>query len=275
MVYKFFDKKSAGSGVTALANKSALNNEILKNEQLADESHKPILKKIKKKTVFSAFKGNIWGADLADMQLKSKFNKGIRYLLCVIGIYSKYAWVAPLKDKKGVTIVSAFQKVLDKSDRKPNKIWVDKGREFYNNSLRKWLKDNNIEIYSTHNEGKSVIAERFIRSLKTKIYKHMTAVSKNVHNDKLDDIVNEYKSTYHGTINMKPVDVKDNSDIDSSKEINDKDPKFKVSDHVRISKYKNIFAKGYTRNSSGDVFVIKEVKNTVPWAYVINDLNSE
>ena len=137
------------------------------------------------------------------------------------------------------------------------------------------LKDNNIEIYSTHNEGKSVVAEWFIRTWKTKTNKHMTAVSKNVHNDKLDDIVNEYKSTYHRTINMKPVDVKDNSDTDSSKEINDKDPKFKISDHVRISKYKNIFAKGYTRNSSGDVFVIKEIKNTVPWAYVINDLNVE
>ena len=195
--------------------------------------------------------------------------------MCVIDIFSKYAWVVPLKDKKGVSIVNAFQKILKDSNRKPNKIWVDKGSEFYNNSFKKWLKDNDIEMYSTNNEGKSVVAERFIRTLKTKIYKYMTSVSKNVYIDKLDDIVNEYNNTYHRTIKMKPVDVKDNAYIDFSKEVNDKDSKFKVGDHVRISKYKNIFAKGYTPNWSEEVFVIKEVKNTVPWTYVISDLNGE
>ena len=111
-------------------------------------------------------------------------------------------------------------------------------------------------MYSTHNEGKSVVAERFIRTLKSKIYKYMTSISKNVYIDKLDD-------------------VKDNTYINTSKEINNKDPKFKVGDHVKISKYKNIFAKGYMRNWSEEVFVIKKVKNTVPWTYVINDLNGE
>ena len=145
------------------------------------------------------------------MQLIRKFNKGFRFLLCVIYIFSKYAWVVPLKDKKGVTITNAFQKILKESNRhKPNKIWVDKGSEFYNNSFKKWLKDNNIEMYSIHNEGKSVVAERFIRTLKTKIYKYMTSISKNEYIDKLDDIVNEYNNTYHRRIKMKPVNVKDN-----------------------------------------------------------------
>ena len=103
----------------------------------------------------------------------------------------------------------------------------------------------------------------------------MTAVSKNVYIDKLDDIVNEYNNTYHRTIKMKPVDVKDNTYIDFKKEVNDKDPKFKVGNHVRISKYKNIFAKGYTRNWSEEVFFVSKIKNTVPWTYVINDLNRE
>ena len=108
------------------------------------------------------------------MQLISKFNKEFRFLLCVIDIFSKYAWVVPLKDKKGISIVNAFQKILDKSmelhsECKPNKRWVDKGSEFYNNSLKKWLKDNDIEMYAIHNEGKSVVAERFIRTLKNKI----------------------------------------------------------------------------------------------------------
>ena len=141
------------------------------------------------------------------MQLLSKFNKRFRFL-CVIDIVSKYAWVVPLKDKKDVSIVDAFQKVLDDLDRKPNKIWVDKGSEFYNNSFKKWLKDNDIEMYSTNNEGKSVIAERFIRTLKTKIYKYMTSISKNVYIDKLDDIVNKYNNTYLSTIKKKQLILK-------------------------------------------------------------------
>ena len=125
------------------------------------------------------------------MQLISKFNKGFRFLLSVIDIYSKYACVIPLRDEKGIAITYAFQKILKESNRKPNKIWVDKGSEFYNSSFKKWLKDNDIEMYSTHNEGKSVIAERFIRTLKNKIYKYMTSLSKNVYIDKLDDIVDK------------------------------------------------------------------------------------
>ena len=114
--------------------------------------HEPIIRNFEKRTVYSRFRDNIWGADLADMQLISKFNKGFRFLLCVIDIFSKYAWVVPLKDKKGISIVDAFQKILDDSNRKPNKIWVDKGSEFYKNSFKKWLKDKDIEMYSIHNE---------------------------------------------------------------------------------------------------------------------------
>ena len=265
MVYKFFDSKVSGSGAKL----------TLQNEQLAEELHKPIIRKFEKRKVYSTFKDNIWGVDLVDMQLLSKYNKGIRFLLCVIVIFTKYAWVVPLKDKKGISIVKAFQIILKQSNRKPNKIWVDKGSEFYNAYFKKWLRDNDIVMYSTHNEGKSVVAERCIRTLKSKIYKYMTSISKNVYIDKLDDIVDEYNNTYHTTIKIKPIDVKDNTYINTSKEINNKDPKFKVGDHVKISKYKNIFAKGYMPNWSEEIFVIKKVKNTVPWTYVINDLNDE
>ena len=265
MVNKFFDSKSSGSGAKL----------IPENEQLANELHKPIIRKFEKRKVYSIFKDNIWGVDLADMQLLSKYNKGIRFLLCVIDIFSKYAWVVPLKDKKGISIVKAFQNILKQSNKKPNKILVDKGSEFSNACFKRWLRDNDIVMYSTHNEGKSVVAETFIRILKGKIYKYMTSISKNVYIDKLDDIVDEYNNTYHTTIKMKPIDVKDNTYINTSKEINNKDPKFKVGDLVRISKYKNIFAKGYMPNWSEEVFVIKKVKNTIPWTYVINDLNSE
>ena len=132
-------------------------------------------------------------------------------------------------------------------------------------------------MYSTRNEGKSIVAEKFISILKYKIYKYMISISKNVYIDKFNDIVNEYNNTYHRTINMKPIDVKDNTYINIDKEVNNKDPKFKVGDHVRISKYKKIFAKGYTPNWSDEIFVIKIIKNTVPYCsiliHVINDLN--
>ena len=129
-------------------------------------------------------------------------------------------------------------------------------------------------MYSTQNEGKSVI-KRFIRTLKRKIYKYKTSISNYMDIDKLDDIDNKYNNTYHSSIKMKPVDVKSNAYIDYGKEINNKDPKFKIADIVRISKYKNIFAKGSIPNWSEEVFVIKKVENTVPWTYVINDLMGE
>ena len=165
MVYKFFDKKSKGSGII---------NES--NYQLANELHKPIIKKFKKRKVYSSFKDNIWGVDLADMQSLSKYNKGIKYLLCAIDLFSKYAWIIPLKDKKGTSIINAFQKIISKRI-KPSKIWVDQGSEFYNKYFKDFLKINNIKMYSSFNEGKSVVAERFIRTLKNKIFKHMTAIS--------------------------------------------------------------------------------------------------
>ena len=180
--------------------------------------------------------------------------------MCAIDIYSKYAWVFPLKNKKGISIVNAFQRILDGSNKKPNKIWVDKGSEFYNSSFKIWLKDNDIEMYSIHNEGKSIVAERFVRTLKTKIYKYLTSVSKNMHIDKLDDIVNEYNNTYQRTIKIKPVDVEDNTYIDSMELHPIKDPKFKVGDHLRISKCRNTFTKGYKLNWSEEVFIIKKLK---------------
>ena len=169
IVYKFFDKKSA-----LFADKSAsgsgIKNQNISDKELAQELHKSVIRKCNKRNVQSPFIENIWGDDLAYIQLISKFNRGFRFLLYVIDIYSKYTWVIPLKDKKDTTITNAFQKNLKESNRKPNKIWVDKGSEFYNRSIKSWLEKNDIEMYSTHNEGKCVIAERFIRTSKNKIH---------------------------------------------------------------------------------------------------------
>ena len=195
MFYNLFDKKFSGSGV---ANKP--------NYQPVNELHRQIIRKFKRRKVYSSFRDNIWGVDLADMRSLSKHNKGIMYLLCVIDTFSKYAWFFPLKDKRGITIVNAFREIISKG-RKPNKIWVNQGDEFYNNLFKRFLKTNSIEMYSTYNEGKSVVAERFIRTLENKIFKYMTAASKNVYFDVLDSVVNKCNNTVYRSIEMKPIDV--------------------------------------------------------------------
>ena len=182
-------------------------------------------------------------------------------------------------------MLNAFNKIIKQYNRKPNKIWVDQGGEFYNNIFKKWLSDNDIIMYSTYNEGKSVVAERFIRTLKSKLYKHMTAIGKNVYYDVLDDVVNKYNNTKHSTIKMKPIDVKDTTELSSLEcnnnkrvyidEHNEERSRFKVGDTVRISKFKNIFAKRYTPNWSKEIFIVDTINDTVPYTYNLKDLNDE
>ena len=204
MVYKFFDSKVApldkktmsGNGnAKHTAKPSSLERTKEVNKILAEELYKPVIKKFNKRKVYSQFKDNIWGVDFADMQSLSRKSKGIKYLLCAIDLFSKYAFVVPLKDKKRNSTVNAFNKIIKQSNRKPNKIWLDQGGEFYNHNFKKWLSSNDVIMYSDFNEGKSVVAERFIRTLKYKLYKHMTATGKRIYYDVLDDIVNEYDNT--------------------------------------------------------------------------------
>ena len=152
MFYNFFDRKSSGSGI-----------DIEPNYWLVNELCRQIIRKSKIRKFYSSFRDGIWGVDLADMQSLSKYNKGIKYLICAVDLFSKYA------------IVNEFENIISKG-RKPNKIWFDQGAEFYNNLFKRFSKINNIEIYSTYNEGKYVVAKRFLRSLINKILKHMTAV---------------------------------------------------------------------------------------------------
>ena len=279
MVYKFFDSKVAPLDKKTMSGKGNAKHSSLEraenNKILAEELHKPVIKKFNKKKVYSQFRDNIWGVDLADTQSLSKKNKGIKYLLCAIDLFSIYAFVASLKDKKRISIVNAFNKIIKQSNRKPNKIWLDQGSEFYNRVFKKWLSDNNIIMYSTFNEGKSVVAERFIRTLKNKLYKHMTATGKNVYYDVLDDVVNEYNNTKHNTIKIKPKDVKNDNKRVYIDEHNKKRARCNVGDRVRISKFKNIFAKGYTPNWSREIFIINEINDTVPYTYNLKDLNDE
>ena len=156
MVNKFFNKKT-GSGGTV-------------NKQIPEELHKPVIRKFKRRKVYVKFKDSIWEADLAEIGSLSSKNKNVKHL-CVIDVFTQYAWVKPLKDKKLKTVLNAFIEIVKESNCKLNKLWVDQGKQFCNKLMKEWLDNNNILMYSTHNEVKSVIAETFRKILKTKIYK--------------------------------------------------------------------------------------------------------
>ena len=157
MFHHLFDKKT-GLGVSV-------------DEQLAKELHKAVIKKFKRRRVYARFRYNIWAADLVEMGSLSSKNRNVKYLLCVTDVFTKYAWVKPSKNKKGKTVLNGFIEIINESNCKPNKLWFDQGREFYSKLMQKLLDNNDILMYSTHNQGKSVIPERFIKALKAKIYK--------------------------------------------------------------------------------------------------------
>ena len=259
MAYQFFDKKR-GSAVSV-------------NEQLAEELHKAVIKKFKRRRVYARFKDNIWAGYLTEMELLSSKNKNVKYLLCVIDDFTKYAWIKLLKNKKGKTALNAFIEIVNECHRKPDKLWVDQGREFYNKLMQEWL-DNNILMHSTHNEGKSITAERFIKTLKAKFYKNMTANDSKSYLPYLNKLVDQYNNTYHHSINKKPISA-DYSALIEKIGTNPKAPKFKVNDRVRITKYKNLFSKGCTENWSREIFIIDSVLKTNPWTYKTKDLNGE
>ena len=187
MVYKFFDKKT-GSGASV-------------NEQLAEEVHKQVTKKFKRRKVYARFKDNIWAADLAEMESLSSKNKNVKYLLCVIDVFTKYAWVKPLQDKNDKAALNAFMEIANESNRKPNKLWVDQGRDFYNKFMQEWLDNNDILIYSTHNEDKSVIAKMFVKTLKW----NMTANDSKSYLIYLNKLIDQYNNAYHHSVNKKSI----------------------------------------------------------------------
>ena len=249
---------------------------IKKASSLAEELHKPIKRKFKKRRVLVNGIDEIWAADLVDMQAFSKFNRGVKYLLSVIDILSKYGWLVPLKDKTGKSVASALKTIF--KERKPEKMWVDKGKEFYNKDVKEL-----VELYSTENEEKSSVVERWIRTMKEKMWKYFTDKNTNVYIDILPSLVKDYNNTKHSSIKMTPVKAsKKENELTVWKnlypehlEIHDINPKFSVGDQVRISKKKKTFEKGYTTRWTEEIFTIVEVKRTRPPTYKIADLNGE
>ena len=233
-------------------------------------------RKFNKRRVLVNGTDRIWAADLVDMQAFTKFNRGVKYLLAVIDIFSKYGWLIPLKDKTGKSVASALEIIF--KERKPEKMWVNKGKEIYNKDVKELL-----ELYSTENKEKSSVVERWIRTMKEKMWKYFSANSTNVYINVLPDLVKEYNNTRHSSIKMAPVKAsKKENEIrvwrilyPDHLEIKDIEPKFSVGDRVRISKKKKTFKKGYTTRWTEEIFTIVEVKRTSHVTYRIADLNGE
>ena len=249
------------------------------NKILSEELHKPKRKNYPRRRIIVNNINEIFSADLVEMQKFAKLNKGYKYLLTCIDIFSKYSWVIPLKDKKGITIKNALQKIF--KERKPKFLWTDRGTEFYNKQVQDLLNENNNKLYSTNNsEIKSAVIERFNRTFKNMMYKKFTENNNTIFYNILDELVNNYNNKYHSTIKMTP--------IEGSKKINEKKikniynfektkkpGKFKIGDKVRISLEKNIFEKSYETNWTEEIFEIYDTKySNVPY-YYLKDLNNE
>ena len=249
------------------------------NKILSEELHKSKRKNYPRRKIIVNHIDEIFAADLVEMQKFAKLNRGYRYLLTCIDIFTKFAWVIPLKDKRGITIKNALQKIF--KERKPKFLWTDRGTEFYNKQVQDLLNENNIKLYSTNNsEIKSAVIERFNRTFKNMMYKKFTENNNTIFYNILDELVNNYNSKYHSTIKMTP--------IEGSKKINEnkikniynfektkKPGKFKIGDRVRISLEKNIFEKSYETNWTEEIFVIYDIKySNVPY-YYLKDLNNE
>ena len=237
----------------------------------------------RKRRVISYGIDKIWAGDLVEIQKYSKWNKGVKYLLTVIAVFSKYGWIVALKDKKTESVSLAFDEIFKKSKRKPEKLWTDKGSEFISKHFKEFLKKNNIKLYHSENEEKSSVVERWNKTMKNKMWRMFSANS-TVYWDKLVKLVDDYNNTYHSSIEMTPTEAskKENENkvfanlYDDLIYLKPKNPKFSIGDKVRLSKYKRqVFDKGYTPNWTEEVFVVDKVMLTKPVTYHIVDLLGE
>ena len=248
---------------------------------MANELHKPIRHKFLKRFVFAGSVDDIWGADLVDMQKMARKNSGYRYILMIIDVFSKYGWAVPLKKKTGLEVSEALHQIFKQN--KCRKLWVDSGKEFYNKDVKKLLKDNNIEIYSTHNDEKCSVIERWNRTIKTQLWRYFSANGTKKYIDILQPLIDRYNSTKHRSIGMTPTDARKPSNYSQvlenlyfkktqSRRIK---PKYAVGDKVRITVKKNQFKKGFTQNWTDKIYTITKVLATLPPTYKIRDDKEE
>ena len=247
--------------------------------EIGEELHKPVVRKFTRRKVIVNDINDIWGIDIVDMSEWKKENNGYVYLLTIIDIFSKFAWCVLLKNKTSSVVLDAFKKVIEKYKVKPKILWADQGSEFYNSAFKKYLKQQDIHLYSTFSESKNAVIERFNRTLKTLMWKYFTSNNTRKYVDVINYLMNFFNNKKHRTINMSPTKAKMQKnrdkvynylyhDVQPSKI---KKAKFHVGDYVRISRVKGIFEKGYLPNWSREVFTVNEIKNTNPVTYIIKE----
>ncbi len=253
-------------------------------EIIAKELHHRVTRRFERRKVVVFRLDEIWAIDLASMETISSQNDGYKFILCIVDVFSKYAWAVPLKNKNSATVLSAVKEVVKESGRSPEKIWVDKGTEFYNKSFKAWASSKDITIYSTFGDSKSVVVERFIRTLRDLLATKFSAAHSQAWVKMLPSIMNFYNHKYHKTIQMSPIEASDPTNslhvflihqAQRGKRKKPKKPKFHVGDRVRISRLKGIFEKGSTDNFSTEIFTVEKVLKTEPITYKLMDGNGE
>ena len=249
---------------------------------LAKEVFSPQITKFRRERIIPLYKDETWSADLIDKSSLSKYKNNYKFILTVIDIFTKYAWAIALKNKSGLSITNGFKLVLGENPqggsqpRKPEKLWVDRGSEFYNKTFKSLLKEYGTKIYSTCSDLKAVFIERFNRTLLHIINKPMFINGDDNWVNILNDAVLTYNNNIHSTINMTPVDASNNPDkVKYTFDFKNIRPKFKVGDYVRNADKRNIFSKGYTSNWNRELFKVNEVLKTQPPTYKIEDINGE
>lgn len=247
-------------------------------EEIVNEIHKPARKHFKRRRVIVKGLNDLVQADLVEMIKYAKINKGYKYILVVINVFSKFVWCEPVKNKSGNEVVRAMDKILSQMNARPKNLQTDMGKEFYNKKFKELTDKWKINHYSSYTHLKASVVERVNRTLKNKMWRQFSLQGNYKWLDVLSDIVADYNNTNHRTIKMKPINVK-KKDVkrllqtvySHLKTVDPRKQKFKVNDYVRISKYREAFSKGYTPNWSNEIFQIRKIHRSNPRTYLLED----
>ena len=244
-------------------------------QKIAKEIFSPVVKKFDRIQIQTHYKDECWSIDLIDRSSLAKYNKNYKFIFTIIDNHTKFAWAIPLKDKSGKSTTTAFKKLIETSKRKPEKVWSNRGKEFYNKTFLDFLKQNEIQIYSTHSDLKAVFVERFNRTLLDLIKEPMYIEGKACWLNHINSALDKYNNRVHTTTRMTPFEAS-NKPIDPPTFVNKpKQPNFQVGDYVRVPDKRNIYSKGYTTNWNRELFKIQKINPTNPITYTLEDENNE
>ena len=248
-------------------------------KEIAKEIFSPVIKKFQRIQIQTHYKDECWSIDLIDRSSLAKYNKNYKFIFTIIDNHTKYAWASPLKDKSGKSTTTALKSLVEKEKRKPHKIWSDRGKEFYNTTFLHYLKEENIQIYSTNSNLKAVFVERFNKTLLDLIKEPMYIEGKGNWLNHLDAALQKYQNRVHTTTKMTQFEA-NKRPIDPPTFVNKpKQPrsfaKFQVGDFLTVPDKRNIYSKGYTTNWNRELFKIHSINKTNPVTYTLNDENGE